>query len=640
MDRTDLFLRNLAAFHDRAPPDLFASIASMEPPPLTLTGAIGEGTLNLNLGHAFLYEGDAESYATGQVARFLGNPKRIYINPPPVDSDWVKGEAAVYRATEQVFGPLPAPSKTVGKDDPPSAALVSFGIGLGLHLPLLVEALPFRDLIVAEPYVEFLYMSLQTLDWVTLFETVEAQGGTVRFVIAKEPAILANGVFDALRQDQFGLIDGTFGFRHYQSPALEAANKLFGEMAPSLGASLGFVEDECVMITNALANMAKPDARLIGPSHTIAADCPVLVVGSGPSLDADIEQIRRLAGGAIVIGAGTGTSVLLEHGITPDLHCEVENVAKIYDGFLILTERHDLSGIPFLGSVTVDPRIPELFGPTAYYFRDSVTSSLLLAEGAGILDHSAPTVANLACRAAAMLGASSIHLFGVDLGGTDPGKHHSAASYYAWTDDDFWSSGANTEALAIPVQGNFRETVYTNLAFLQTRTFFNAFCAAFQDVPVANCSDGVRIEGAKACRAEDIPTPAVIDATAIVSMLFQKSAASDLSETTAILAAYKDALDGFFANCRNCLESRENDFINIYSLLTPILFAETKECSGVKAAARACNAGTLLLLLQFGYAYARRLPVDQRNTFTSWYAGALREHLDKMEEMIGQALAV
>lgn len=611
----------------------------MDSPPLRLTGVSGEGSLNLNLGHALLYDSDAESYAKGQVARYLSDPKRIYINPPPVDGDWVKGEAHVYRETEQAFGPLPPPPSAIDADDLPSAALVSFGIGLGVHLPLLVEALPFRDLILAEPYAEFLYMSLQVLDWVALFEVVEARSGRVQFVIANEPAMLANGVFDALRQDQFGLIDGTFGFRHYQSPVLETANRLFGEMAPSLGASLGFVEDECVMIANALANMAKPDARLIGPDHTVAAKCPVLVVGSGPSLDTDIDQIRRLARGAIVIGAGTGTSALLEHGITPDLHCEVENVAKIYDGFLILTERHDLSGIPFLGSVTVDPRIPDLFGPTAYYFRDSVTSSLLLAEGTGILDHSAPTVSNLACRAAVMLEASSIHLFGVDLGGADPEKHHSAASYYAWTDDDFWSSGANTEALVIPVQGNFRETVYTNLAFLQTRTFFNAFCSAYRDVPVANCSDGVQIEAAKPCRAEDIPTSVPIDAAAIVSTLLQKSAAPDLSETASILTSYKAALDVFFETCRGLLQTAESDFVSIYKSLMPILFAKDEDCVGAIDAARACSAGTLLLLLQFGYAYARRLPMDQRNEFTTWYAGALCEHLDRMEEMIGQALA-
>ncbi len=639
MDRSELFLRNLAAFHDRAPTDLFNRIAAIQSLPISLAGNQAAGTLNLDLGHTRLYDGDAESYAKGQVARYLADPKRIDINPPPLDSDWVKGEGAVYRATQEAFGPLPTPIKQVSAGDPPSAALISFGIGLGLHLPMLVDALPFRDLILAEPFAEFLYMSLQVMDWQALFNSVEQRGGTIRFVISGEPAVLANGVFDALRQNQFGLIDGTFGFRHYQSPALEAANRLFSEMTPSLGASLGFVEDECVMIENALANMAKPDARLIGPGGGVTGGAPVLVVGSGPSLDNDIEQIRRLSGSAVVIGAGTGTSVLLENGIVPDLHCEVENVAKIYDGFLILTERHDLSGIPFFGSVTVDPRIPELFGPTVYYFRDSVTSSLLLSGDTGILDHSAPTVANLGCRAAVLLGASSIHLFGVDLGSADPSRHHSSASYYAWTDDDFWASGANTEALAIPVQGNFRDTVHTNLAFLQTRTFFNAFCAAYPQVPVFNCSDGVRIEGAHPCRASEMQASSNASAKTLIAGLLEKSAPPDLSKTAAILHDYRAALDRFYTECRAILVDNRTDFVRLYNAMRPLLFDLDQTGTTAEAAARACNAGTLLLLLQFGYAYARRMDAGDSARFTAWYTAALRGHLGEMENMIGRVLA-
>lgn len=639
MDQSDLFLKNLAAFHDRAPSELFNRIARMAPPPLNLTGSLDEGTLNLNLGQTLLYNGDAATYAQGQISRYLAKPQRIYVNPPPLESDWVKGEASVYRATQEKFGPMPSPESN-GPGSEPSAALISFGVGLGLHLTALLGSLRFMDLVLVEPYPEFLYMSFQAIDWTTVFQETEKRGGTVRFVVDPEPANLANGIFQALRQDRFALIDGTYSFRHYQSPTLDAASKLFEEMAPSLGASLGFVEDEAVMITNALANMKKPDARLIGPEDSIETGCPVLVVGSGPSLDSNIEDIRRLADSAIVIGAGTGTSALLEHGVTPDLHCEVENVAKIYDGFLILTDRHDLSDIPFFGSVTVDPRIPDLFGPTVYYFRDSVTSSLLLSGDTGILDHSAPTVANLACRVAVMLGASSIHLFGVDLGGADPSQHHSSASYYAWTEDEFWASGANTEALAIPVQGNFRETVYTNLAFLQTRTFFNAFCSAFRNTPVFNCSDGVKIEGASPCMARDIVSSERIDKSGIVSRLLNGTKIPNVATTSETVRSYREALQNFYAYCVSSLKCSDinTSYLNIFNALENFLYVEKEHEAKEDSAARACNIGTLILLLQFGHAYARRLPLNENIAFTEWYAGALHEHLDKMSAMMEQVL--
>lgn len=627
-----LFRRNLEAFERHAPAWLAERL--LEPPPagLRLVGGPESGNLNLDLGHTLLYDGGAIPFARAQVEAFCADPKRILINPPALDSHWVKGEGAVYRAVTERFGPLPDPE--AAPRDVAVGHLVSFGVGLGLHLPLLVERLAFRDLVLVEQFPDFLGMSARVLDWSALFAAVAARGGRVHFVIDGEPVNLANGAFRAMRGEQFGLVDGAFGLRHYASPVLDEARRLFDEMLPTLGSSLGFVEDECLMLENAVANLGRAGARLFPPGGVRTGSAPALVVGSGPSLDGSLEDVRRLAEGAVVIGAGTGTSALLEAGIVPDLHCEIENVPGIYDGLRLAADRHDLSRIPLLASLTVDPRIPPLFGPTAFFFRDSVTTSQLFAGPSDVLDRAGPTVANLACRAAAALGAPAIYLFGVDLGSTDPARHHSARSYYDWTDDPYWRSGAAMDALSIRVPGNLREAAYTNLAFLFTRSFFSAFCAAFSHVAVFNCSDGARIDGARPLPPASAVCPHRADARSVVREAFSAlpAAGADEDERRATLAAYRTALDDWFDAVATVIAGGEKDWTAFYDALRPHLFAGGTQ--GVERAARACASGTLLLILQFGFACYRRLPSDRRAAFMGGFRGIASGHLEDMRRLV------
>ena len=47
-------------------------------------------------------------------------------------------------------------------------------------------------------------------------------------------------------------------------------------------------------------------------------------------------------------------------------------------------------------------------------------------------------------------------------------------------------------------------------------------------------------------------------------------------------------------------------------------------------AARRCLSGTMLLILQFGYFYLRRLPAAKRKAFIPYFCDLLREELEAM----------
>ena len=633
----ELYHTNLAALRRVLPGATISAIEEAGRSPLGIVAEQGASDINLDLGASTLYGGGAAAYAGSQVARFRADPNRLSFDPPRIGSRWVKGEGDVYQSLIDRFGPLPDPAD--GNTDVPVGALVSLGVGLGLHLPLLQGSFRYRDLILVEPYAHFLEASLRVLDWTKVLDGLAEAGGALHLFTGDDPAALAAQAFEALRKGAFARLDGSYVFTHYNSPTLDRTRDLFAQQVPTLGSSLGFVEDECVMIRNAVTNLAGPKGSIAKAEQTPRTDLPTLVVGTGPSLDDAIEEIRRLRKDAVLISGGTALSALLEQGIAPDLHCEVENDPETYDGLFMVAERHDLSSIPLLCTATIDPRIPGLFGDVLFYFQDRVTSSVLFEGDFGRWRHAAPTVTNLALRAGAWLGSGRIYFFGLDLGSKSPDKHHSDASYYNWTDDEYLRSGTGMDRFEIPLPGNFGGTAYTNLALLFTTAFFNAFAAAHRDISLINCSDGVRIENTTPTRPGAVKLPAApISGAEVIA-----GAVADCTPINAIVAqmpdtvaVYERSLDRWMTEARNALAS-STGLDAALSSLGPLL-DQSRPGTPADRAACACYSGTMLLILQYAFAHHRRLPAAARADFDQAALATLSAHLDIMAAMTERTL--
>lgn len=635
----ELYTRNIDALRRHLPPEVMEKIDRKVDFPSLVAEQSG-GDINIDLGHTRLYDGGAVAYAAGQVARFLANPSRLYVNPPALESDWVKGEKPFYESLIDGFGALPTPED--GHGDVPSGALISFGVGLGLHIPLLLKSISVRDVFLAEQFPEFVALSLNVTDWAGLIEGLEAKGGRLHLYIDTSPVVLAARVFEGMRRHCALTMDGSYGMRHYASPVLDEAHRAFAEMLPTLGSSHGFVEDECLMLKNALGVMAKPSVRIAAPQDAVSHGIPAIVVGSGPSLDQSIEQIRRLRDRAILISGGTALSALLGHGLKPDLHCEMENVEDIHTVTAGVAARYDVSDIPLLCPLTVDPRIPGHFSRVGVFFREGLTPTLLFGNGIGPWNHAGPTVTNLAMRAAVWSGARHIYLFGVDMGAVTPDKHHSDASFYAWDDKEkdaaYWRSGANMERFDIPVPGNFRDRVFTNKTFLFNKAFFSIFAAVHPGVIISNCSDGARIEGTQPCPPADLafdPLPHV--PAAFVDRLMDAmppiGTVLPSDERSVVLRAYARELSEWRAAALTILE----DSADFEAVITRFSELTRQDSDGSKAAS-ACYGGTVSLMLHYAFAHFRRLAATVRPEFDMACRAALRDRITWMGRLTDAVL--
>ncbi|RED50962.1 6-hydroxymethylpterin diphosphokinase MptE-like protein [Aestuariispira insulae] len=600
-----------------------------------------ESGQNIDLGGSFFYQGNAWEFAKNQITLYREKPNRFFVQPPKFGSEFLMREEALYRTAYETFGIIDSVQAN-RLDDPSAGYCISFGLGLGHHLKLLIEEFDFKELIICDQFWEFFYFSCQIHNLEELFSILAKRGGNIRFLIDDDPVRLSNRLYIALRGDQFALIDGSYVFRHYTSPFLDQANQLFREMLPGLGMSEGFFEDELVMLDHSVQNLNAGSRALFKDLNEKEGlkGHNAIIVGSGPSVDQSLEVIRNNREKALIISAGTGLGVLLRAGIKPHIHCELENLPIVYQAVLGHKDGgQDFKGIHLFASPTVDPRIPDEFDETTFVYRDSVTSSLLLAAPDQIIN-TGPTIANFASRVAIGLGVSRIYLFGIDLGAVDRGKHHSDQSVYNRSDDDFWKSGLGMLEMDQEVPGNLREKVYSNALFTQTRTHFHSIIRRHGSCRFFNCSDGARIDGAAPLPPDlvRLPEPPSIPERAMRKSL---SHFQPVDPKGAVIEGklrdYQLAVDGWYQNLLSL--SVPNSVENLIQSFQPLLELEDDT---VRQCAVRLNKGTLMLVLQFGYFYSRRLPEGEKQAFLdffhAWIIKEIRQMRSEFQALISKLL--
>jgi len=637
----DRFERNIAALERRAP-RLVPVLRAITAPQSRVVGTGEAGDLNIDLGHARLYEPDARGFAESQLANYRLRPTRMYINLPKCPATPQLVPHFVLRDVFDHFTDVQLPAFPT---DPHEHAgfMIVYGIGLGLHLPELVENYDFRHLVLVEEYAEFIHHSLHVVDWAGWLDRLEARGGTVRFLIGHNPAQMAHRVYWDLRHAQFGLIDGTYVYRHYSSYLLDRAEELFREKLPVLGVGAGFFEDEQKMLCNTFANLADCRFSLLEPKPRLEKPVPALIVGSGPSIDTAIDDLRRLRGYGILFSCGTALGVLLRNGIKPDFHCELENDPEVFEHLSNYRGWTDFDGITLLASTTVDPRVPGLFPEHIFYFRDTVSSTGFFGKAHNPIYGAAPTVTNLGLRAALTLGFKEIGLFGVDLGSRSPELHHSKDSFYL-TDETWRQTHAKAiEPMVHELPGNFGGVAYTNRVLLWARLMMAGILEQYGDRTIYNCSDGVQIPNTVPRlpgRLMPGASPAARERTlARLRQEVDRKEPVELIDRAAIVQL-RGEFSGFYHDLRETVATalrEEWEFLPFHDALDALLREEGGRT--YHGCVRHVNHGSFMTILQCGYFLARRMPQALRADFMRVYLGAIAISAERMAAAVDGWLA-
>jgi hypothetical protein len=631
-DGPSLFDRNMAAFASVFP-GLAHILRQIGTPVSKIVGTRETGDLNLDLGHTLLYGEDAESFAKAQIEEHDRAPIRFYLDPPTHtrgDVSHLQDELSIRLWEHCSTHALRARPKEASEE---GGYLIVYGIGLGLHLETLFEKTDVIAFAVIEEHPEFLLQSFHLLDWGAIFLRMRDRHQEIRFFIESDPEILADKVHWYLREPAFGLLDGSFIFRHYSSMALDRAYQLFKEKLPLLPISNGFYEDEYVMLRNGTANLLKYDFDLLEERPRTEKNMPAFIVGSGPSLDAVIPLIREWQDRAVIFSGGTALKPLLEHGIRPDFHCELENTKPPADHLVGLHERFgDFAGITLIASTTVDPRLGALFEHRIFFFRDSVSTTPLWCPDRKGLFGTAPTCTNTALRMAQLFNLQEIYLFGVDLGTRDSTAHHSKDAIY--NSDDQWLNDHQRDPnriMKLEMPANFGGKAYTSVVFHWAQMMMEQTVAVLGRVKVYNCSDGIQVAGTipKLPKSVRMTTPPGRKAILMERLRreFTPKSAGDMVPWGKLMG-FQEAIDHYFRDLRGLVETAREDRLTLrefYRAVKPLL-AENgpRPFAGVL---RSVVIGSLMMFFQVANFFDRRAREEERPLLMEGYYDHLAEIL-------------
>lgn len=524
---------------------------------------------------------------------------------------------------------------------PGSGYLFLFGCPQEIDIDELIKETPVRGLVLCESDPAAIAATADRTDWPALASLLEGRSGRIRFVLAEGAALLSTLMQDAVRDRNYGLIDGSYYRLGRPGADIEAVFDQFCEHLPNLATSVGFFEDEIKMIGNVADNMAalgiQPGQSLpvIASNNPVIDELAAIIIGSGPSAEDTLNALPGdLTRNAIVLTAGTGLGVALSHGINPHFHCEIENVDELQEVIAPVARQYDLSRIKLIGPSALSPHTVNFFDHHLSYVREGTCASALFGDSPPIFHNASPTVANVATRVAIALGARTLILVGVDFGTTDPAVHHAESSVYGTVPASDIPVSLGFAPFDLRVPGNHGTPVLSSQSFMVGAQAMGQLFNRYPGRLVINLGDGAKIDGAET--ADIAKVSALLERAGIPddlpgTLIAQTQAAatySAWSELPELWSAWRERLESCFKNV-----SDTTDFIDYYDKLTKTVFTPTTD---IRLAS--LTYGTMMMMLQSSAYIALRLGLKRQKAFVAYSNKLIRKHTTRIDQGVNSII--
>lgn len=303
--------------------------------------------------------------------------------------------------------------------DSPRMVVVD-GFGLGYHFLEFERAKPdgVRDLLVVEKSPWLFAQALRLHDLTRVFAS-----RSVEFLVGVPPDAFYDAATDWLTRHARVILASRIGHLYFE-PALATDGPYYLAFAEALrsavdGVHLAFSapgEDNFRALMNIVRNRRRietsPTSSLLSGS---CSGMPAFLVGSGPSLDSETENLARYRDRAVILAADAAVKPLLKRGIRPHLVISTERVA---------VTKHLLDGLPddfsapLLALPSTHPETLKAYpGPVILLKRAATFGAWLWPESS---DENLPLgVTPAGCHVLRLLGCSEIALLGQDLSWPD-----------------------------------------------------------------------------------------------------------------------------------------------------------------------------------------------------------------------------
>ncbi|GKU76812.1 motility associated factor glycosyltransferase family protein [Paenibacillus sp. L3-i20] len=248
-----------------------------------------------------------------------------------------------------------------------TTSLFFYGFGFGYHIERYAALYPEQRIYIYEPDVQILLAAMEVVDLKRVFE----QCKVVDFVVGVSKGRIEKMFYSFARYakgaPQF------YSLTVYDSIGKENKEEFFKDAAKAIAtynSSLANTEKFSMeWVRNSLYNL---NTTLTKPS--LAGLCnkfsgmTAIIIGAGPSLEADIGTLKKLENHSFLIAAGSAIQSLLHYGIKPHLIVSIDGGEPNYNVF----KNIDIGEIPLLYAPMIQYQIiDENHGNLLHSFLDN-----------------------------------------------------------------------------------------------------------------------------------------------------------------------------------------------------------------------------------------------------------------------------
>lgn len=345
-----------------------------------------------------------------------GKPLQVYsqFNPENEAKTWINKMAGTAREKSKVL---------------------MYGFGYGYHAKEYAAFFSEHSLFLYEPDVQVLLAAMSVIDIERLFESLNIIGfavGTSKDVVDDmlksinqfsndRSNIVVLPVYRKIKAEELNVI-----YSYAEKAIMDHNNGIYN-----------FKKFGLLWTKNSMYNIK---SLLSSPSIVALENklegVTAVIVGAGPSVEADIEYLRKLKEHAFIIAAGTAIQTLLHYGIQPHLIVSIDGSEGNYKAFQPL----DINHIPLLYAAMIDYRIIEHRESRLLHVHlksDSTIEHFMDNCGAeSVIFRTTHSVTGTAVQAAIYMGCKEIVFAGQDLSYSGKQVYASGAKHLSAEQND------------------------------------------------------------------------------------------------------------------------------------------------------------------------------------------------------------
>lgn len=366
--------------------------------------------------------------------------------------------------------------------------IVLFGIGMAYELKEIMANHPKKKYFVIEPDIDIFKVMLEYVE----LELFMGKGTQITLCIDTNPeTILAN--IQTLIQGEatvsfkiITLAPYKLLYEHLLEDICVGLQKILNMIRVSLHTTTGF--DIQWVINYAINTRSLFKTSPVKELKEAIQGMPVIIVGAGPSLEYNLEHLKKIYDRAIIVAAGSGISVLNNHSIKAHFAGAIdfgEAEMRVFENMEVNKD------IALLYSMQVYNGVPSLVNGPKFLMNQVAMDSYVAKElDWTCLDRfSGPSITNVLAVNFAALGCSPIILLGQDMCYSNNKNYAKGAVYYT---ENQIGEGEGYKR----VRNKMGREVYTTEVFLAMRNTMEICTRVFSQIEFLNgTKDGLAIQG-------------------------------------------------------------------------------------------------------------------------------------------------